>query len=465
MDGPRSRRDFLRLAAGAAATAVVGGAAGCGGSGSSKASEAAKAAKAAKNGGASTGRTLRIAQWGHYVPEFDTWFDGEYTKRWGDQHGVEVIVDHIPFAENATRAAAEVAAGGPHDIYGFIDPPSLNEDDVIDHADIVAEIESKVGKMTPLVARSVVNPKTGKVFGCPDYWVANPALYRTDLWNKVQPGLVPRTWDDLLRAGPKLKAMGAPLGFGLSPDGDSNYSLMSFLHSYGAALQDEGGNLTINRPATVEAVKMAAAIVKTGMTNEVFVWDAYSNNRLLASGKGSLILNAVSAIRAVEDQNPSLAAEIALAPMPTAGPGPGGPRAVYATAVNAIWKFSTNQDLARQFLLDLALHQRETFQRSLSYNLPAYDHAVPDLSVLLVTDDRAKPPDKYRVLADATSWCTNVGHPGHTSAAIMDVFNQFLVPKMFAAAAKGEMTAEEAVKAAEAQMKPIFDRWRERGKI
>ena len=36
---------------------------------------------------------------------------------------------------------------------------------------------------------------------------------------------------------------------------------------------------------------------------------------------------------------------------------------------------------------------------------------------------------------------------------------------MFAAAARGEMTAEEAVEAAEAQIKPIFDKWRERGKI
>jgi multiple sugar transport system substrate-binding protein len=40
-----------------------------------------------------------------------------------------------------------------------------------------------------------------------------------------------------------------------------------------------------------------------------------------------------------------------------------------------------------------------------------------------------------------------------------------MIPKMFAAAATGEMTAEEAVKGAEAQMKPIFDRWREQGKI
>src|SRR5258705_910656 len=117
MDGPPTRRDFLRLAAGAAAGAVIGGAAGCSGSGPSKASKAAQAAKAAKGGGAATGRTLRIAQWGHYVPEFDTWFDGDYTKRWGDEHGVAVILDHIPFAQKPPPAAAEGAARGPHAPY------------------------------------------------------------------------------------------------------------------------------------------------------------------------------------------------------------------------------------------------------------------------------------------------------------------------------------------------------------
>jgi multiple sugar transport system substrate-binding protein len=36
---------------------------------------------------------------------------------------------------------------------------------------------------------------------------------------------------------------------------------------------------------------------------------------------------------------------------------------------------------------------------------------------------------------------------------------------MFAAAARRELSAEEAVSAAEAQIKPIFEKWRERGKI
>jgi hypothetical protein len=36
---------------------------------------------------------------------------------------------------------------------------------------------------------------------------------------------------------------------------------------------------------------------------------------------------------------------------------------------------------------------------------------------------------------------------------------------MFAAAATGAMTAEEAVRAAEAKIKPVYDKWRDQGKI
>ncbi|MDQ1505174.1 MAG: multiple sugar transport system substrate-binding protein, partial [Actinomycetota bacterium] len=75
------------------------------------------------------------------------------------------------------------------------------------------------------------------------------------------------------------------------------------------------------------------------------------------------------------------------------------------------------------------------------------------------------PPDAYALLAQTSDWSTNLGQPGYDNAAIGEISDQYLVPRMFAAAAKGEMTAEDAVKAAEAQMKPIFDSWRERGKI
>jgi multiple sugar transport system substrate-binding protein len=68
-------------------------------------------------------------------------------------------------------------------------------------------------------------------------------------------------------------------------------------------------------------------------------------------------------------------------------------------------------------------------------------------------------------LAEAAEWATNFGHPGHSNAATEEVVKASLISGMFAAAARGEMSAEEAVRAAEARIKPIFEKWRERGKI
>jgi multiple sugar transport system substrate-binding protein len=449
------RRSFLRLAGGATTAAAFGS--GCS-SGSDDKGARAAAATSGPGGGK---RTLRIAQWVHYVPDYDAWFDDDFARRWGETHDVKVVVDHLPVTELSIRGDAEAAAEEGHDLFWFINPRAALEDDVIDHREIVEEVEAKLGPMTPLVDRSVRNPKTGKYFAFPDYWVANAVHYRADLWEQADPGGRPDTWDDILRAAPALKAIGHPVGLSLADgDGDANVSLMGLMHAFGSAIQDQEASVVINSPATVEAVKLQSAIFRAGMTDEVFSWDGTSNNRHLASGKGSLILNAISALRAIEAQDPVLARKVELLPTP-AGPEGRAGTGLYVMGVSVIWRFSPNQELAKRFLADLVLNYREPFRRSGLYNLPAFPGAVPDLKELTA----AEVTGKYAFLADATAWSTNLGHPGHVNAAIDEVVNQYLIPKMFAAAARGDMTAEDAVKAAEAQIKPIFEKWRKQGKI
>ena len=83
----------------------------------------------------------------------------------------------------------------------------------------------------------------------------------------------------------------------------------------------------------------------------------------------------------------------------------------------------------------------------------------------MANDPRAQPPGKYRVLADAAEWSTNLGHPGYSNAATEELVKASLISEMFAAAARGEMAPEEAVRTAEAKIKPIFEKWRQQGKI
>jgi multiple sugar transport system substrate-binding protein len=449
------RRDFLRMAAGAVCAATAGG--GC-----ASGSEKPKVSAAPGSGNAS--RELRIAMWNHPVPAYDAWFDNEFVRRWGEERDVKVVVDHLPLNELPIRGDAEAAAKRGHDLFWFVNPRAALEDDVIDHREIVEEVTNKLGKMTPFVERSVLNPKTNAFFAFPDHWAARPVHYRQDLWEQVQAGLRPSTWDDIRRAGAPLKARGHPLGLGISNDLDSNCTLNTLLHSYGGAIQDEDANLAINTSATVEAVKVCTEIYRTGMTDEVFAWDSASNNRLLTSGRGSLIVNSISAARAAEQQDQELASNIALAQAPI-GPAGNQPRSIGVLGSYVIWKFSIHIDLAKQFLVDLALSYREAFLQSVFYNLPAFPGVVPELSDLVQKDQVARPSDKYSLLGDAASWSANVGSPGTLNAAVDEIFNASVLARMFSAAARGERSPADAVAAAEAQMRPIFEKWRERGKI
>ena len=451
-----TRRDFLRLAAGGAALLATG--AGCGsGSGSAK----PRAGTTATAAGGKGKPTLRIAQWNHYVAGYDEWWDNEYAKRWGERNGIEVLVDHFDINQAPAHAEAEVASQRGHDLFNFIlASPAPLEDHVIDHREIVEEVEAKVGKMTPLVNRSVFNPRTKKYFGFSDYWGQSPIQYRTDLWDTV--GRHPDSWADLVTAGTRLKAMGHPIGIGMGDDPESTVTLLGLLHGYGASVQDEDGRVVINSPDSVEAVKVGAALFREAMAPDVLNWDITSNNRYLLSGRGSLIINSIAAVRALETQDPALSAKVGLLPVPR---GPKARLSPYGSSVWVIWKFSENRDAGQRFLVDLATDYREPLVRSRYLQVPAFPGAVEDLAAVVGHDPSAQPPDKYALLSGAADWTTNVGYPGHFNAAMDEVVKRFVVSQMFAAAARGEMTAEEAVRAAEARINPIYDKWREQGKI
>src|SRR5204862_125166 len=61
------------------------------------------------------GKTLKIIQWSHFVPGYDKWFDGVYTKEWGSKHDTEVIVTDV-----ASRAGLWSVGGGEDDELGNV---------------------------------------------------------------------------------------------------------------------------------------------------------------------------------------------------------------------------------------------------------------------------------------------------------------------------------------------------------
>jgi multiple sugar transport system substrate-binding protein len=402
--------------------------------------------------------TLKIIQWRHFVPAYDKWFDGTYTKVWGRKNDTDVIVDHINLTDLPSRASSEVAAQSGHDLFQHLSPPAAFEDQVINLKDIVQDVTKKLGPMKGVSRRSSYNPKTKKYFGWPDNYVPDPVHYRKDLWGEV--GLKPTTWDNVLKAAPKLKANGHPIGIGMSNELDSNMALIALMQCFGAYIQNNRAQVTLNSKATRDAVKYMADLYKRGMTSEVLAWMPASNNNAMLAGRISLAFNAISILRSAEDQNPALAKNLAILPVPK------GPRQrlglEHVMGVYSIWKFSPQKALAKKYLRDQQLSYVGHFLNSKFYNFPGWPGAVKNIKKRLATD----PSGKYTVLDSISRTATaNVGYPGFSNAAIDEVFTKSLIPQMFAEVAQGKKTPAESVRDTTAEVQQIFRKWRRRGKI
>ena len=441
-----SRRRFLKTAG----TALAAGAAGV--------VPALSCARKERKTAAAAKKTLRILQWSHFVPGYDAWFDGVYAKEWGAKNGTEVIVDHMSTTEINARGAAEAAARKGHDLFLFISPPAAYENQVIDHKEIVDEVEKRHGKMIPLAERSTLNPKTGKYFAFSDSFVPDPGNYRIDLWSQVGYPNGPSTWEDLRAGGRQIREkFGNPVGLGLSQEMDSNMALRGLLWSFGGSVQDADGRPVLQSKETVAALEFARALYKESMTPEVFTWDPASNNRMMLAGRASFVCNAISVTRTAEKENPELAKKIGLVP---ALQGP--VRRIAAEHVMncyVIWKFAENIDGAKQFLVDLVGDFPSVFRESEFYNFPCYPTTVPNLDELLANDAKAEPRGKYTALSGVLDWATNIGFPGYATAPIDEVFNTFVVPTMFARVAREELTPEKAAEEAQREVERIFKKW------
>src|SRR6266498_4473115 len=249
-----------------------------------------------------------------------------------------------------------------------------------------------------------------------------------------------------------------PVGIGLSQELDTNMAMRALLWSFGGSEQDAEGRVTINSPQTVEALKFMRALQKEAQTNEVFTWDPSSNNRGILAGKLSYVANAISVTRTAEKDNPDMSKKIQLVP---ALKGPVRRIACeHVMDCYVIWNFAENKADAKKFLIDYVDNFETAFKASEFYNFPCFPSTVPNIKQLIANDPKGVPNNKYAVLGDVLNWATNVGYPGYASAAIDEVFNTFVIPTMFAKAAKDEMTPEAAVKAADAEVRRIFAKWK-----
>jgi multiple sugar transport system substrate-binding protein len=393
------------------------------------------------------GTTLRILQWSHFIPAYDTWFDSKLTKEWGEKNGVKVRVDHIPHLELPARMAAEYAAGAGHDIImnGSSILTRLYYKSLADLSDIYEAAGKKHGGWIP-TAKALVEAE-GRQYGIPLFYILLPMTYRKDLFdaNNLK---APDTWELARVAARTLKPKGHPTGIQFSQCADANLNWRSILFSFGGAeLDPSGENVLIDSKETREALKFAKALYDEGMTAEVFSWDDASDNRYLASGIACWVHDAISAYRTTEDTNPDVFKNTFIGMEPA---GPNGKR-VNTCAANVwmVWKFSKNQQAAKELLTHMVDTFSEGMTASRGYNMP-YLNGLAKKPMPVIGSD-----PKLQILQDFPPIVAFYGYPGPFITPIQEVVNLFVLPDMFTRVARGQ-SIEDVMKWGVGEYRRIF---------
>ncbi len=406
-------------------------------------------------------KTLKILQWSHFVPAYDTWFNGTFTKEWGQKNNTNVVVDNINLVDLVDSIAAVGSLGeeGPRPLHVPCRPPAAYENVTLDMTHVYQEVEKKHGKKIDLAHKSTYNPKTKRYFAFSDAYTPDPGNWHRDMWTEAGYPNGPDTYDDLRAGAKKIRdKSGHPCGLGLAQELDTSMAMRALLWSFGGAEQDEAANVTINSKNTIEALKFMKALFQESETPEVFTWTPPSNNQAMLAGRVSYVANAISISRQSEREHLPIDSKIMIS---QALKGP--VRRIAAEHVMncyVIWEFAENKEGAQQFLIDYLDHFHDGFEAGQFYNFPCFPSLVPNLKQEISNDPRANPSDKYKVLSNVLDWATNVGYPGYATAAIDEAFKTWVIPTMFAKVARGDETPENAVQQAEAEYKRIFARWK-----
>ena len=392
-------------------------------------------------------RELSILTAVNYAPSPDAKLD-ELGKRFSKLAGANVKINHVQSVQMPAKLSSELMARAGHDIMSLeMHYPWLFQPGLVDVSDICTDLARKHGEWFPFLKEHA--QVRGQWLGVPYLFVSFPGSHRIDLFEKVGER-APDTWDDLLRAGRKLKKLGHPVGFAISQTTDSVTTLYSILWCHGAKdVAEDGKTIAINSRETEAAVDYVRALYTDAMDPAVLSWDNAGNNQWLNSGAGSWIHNPISHYVVAKEKKMPVADLTGFHPSPA---GPAGRHTVGVPRSLGIWKFSKNVDVAREFLrwfFEPAQYQ-EWIMSGDNYNHPVWrdmeNHPVWDVD------------PKFKPLKSLVQHSHLYGWPAPPDERIQLITNSYIIPNMFARVVTNAAKPKEAILGAETEIKRMFDK-------
>jgi multiple sugar transport system substrate-binding protein len=387
------------------------------------------------------GASLRLLRWSPFVKgDEEQWIAN--SKKFTEKTGVEVRIDKESWEDIRPKAAVAANVGsGPDIMLVWFDDAQQYPDKLMDVSELAGALGGKFGGWYP--GLEAYAKRDGKFIALPLAAIGNALCYRDSVVKDAGFSTFPTTTAGFLELCKALKAKGKPAGFAHGKAvGDGNNYAHWLLWSHGGRMVDENAKVVINSPETIAALNYARELYKTFIPGTES-WLDVNNNRAFLAGEVSLTANGVSLYYAAKNDPKlaELAADIRTTQLPV---GPVGRNVeLHQTTSAVVFKYTKFPKAALaylQFMWDEPQMQAWITSSSAYCCQPLKAFAN---NPVWTSDPNHAPYAKASSTLQPNGYA---GPLGYSSAAVMA---DYVVVDMFAEAATGQRTPEEAVKRAE----------------
>lgn len=394
------------------------------------------------------GATLRVTRWSPFVEgDEKQWLAN--TEKFTQETGIQVRIDKESWEDIRPKAAVAANVGsGPDIMWVWFDDPHQYPDKLLDVTELADYLGGKYGGWYD--GPKSYATRDGKFVGLPLATIGNAVVYRKSMMKAAGFDEFPKDTAGFLKLCQGLKKNGLGAGFTHGHGvGDGNNYAHWLLWSHGGKMVDEQGNVTINSPETLEAVKYASELYKTFVPGTES-WLDVNNNRAFLANQVSLIANGVSVYYAAK-KDPALA-EIAADIGSTNFPiGPSGQSAeLYQVTSAVIFKYTKYPKAAMRYLQYM-------------FEQPQMDPWIEASSAYCCQTLKAYAANKiwtadpvFAPYAKASETLRTNGYAGPLGPASAGVMADYVLVDMFAEAVTGQRSPEDAVARAEQRAKRYY---------
>src|SRR3954467_7411165 len=399
------------------------------------------------------GTTVNWIRWNDFVPASDQLLRKELIPEGEKALGIKINLETVNGNDLQPRITAAIQSGAGPDVFMlFNNHPQLYAASLVDMGDLADAQGKAEGGYYPYCNSQSNDGK--KWVAMPWAIVGGMIAYRKSWFAEVGANEFPDTWEKYHEVGKKLKAKGRPIGQTLGHTfGDAPTFSYPYMWSWGGKEIDESGKVVINSKETIDSVKFMTSFWKDAHDEGGLAWDDTNNNRAFLSQTIAATLNGASIYieslrnpdKYITEKGAQLKTDCQHAALPK---GPAGQFAMHTYFSHATPKYSKNEKAAKDFLK--WVHSTAYERWFVSQKGFATPPTPSWESHKMWGEDPVMEPFKI-----AGKLGQAPGYPGPSGKKAAEALTKYIITDMYAKAVQG-MSAEDAVKWAESELKKIY---------